>query len=157
MTAFSFSDIRNALPHRYPISLVDRVVTLVPGESLRAIKCITGNEPCYALLANAVPADACAYPQTLMLESFLQAAGLFFVHSVPLPEALENCVMLFGSLTGCRFHRGALPGDVLEHRVRMDRVLSDSAILSGASYVDDELALECDQAVVAIRGRHVLE
>jgi len=152
----SFNDIRNRLPHRFPIALVDRVLEIIPGQSLHAIKCITGNEPCFSGLKNGVPHAACAYPQTLMIESFLQAAGLFFVSSVELSANTENVVMLFGSLSNCVFHAGVYPGDVLEHHVSVERMLSDSAILTGYSTVDGRTVVEFGQAVVAIRPKQLL-
>jgi 3-hydroxyacyl-[acyl-carrier-protein] dehydratase len=42
---FEVTQIRELLPHRYPFLLVDRVLSLVPGKSVRAIKNVTINEP----------------------------------------------------------------------------------------------------------------
>ena len=38
-------EIRNRLPHRYPFLLVDRVVSVVPGERIEAYKNLSINEP----------------------------------------------------------------------------------------------------------------
>jgi 3-hydroxyacyl-[acyl-carrier-protein] dehydratase len=153
---FTHAEIRGLLPHRFPILLVDRVLDVVPGRSLRAIKCVTANEPCFERVGDAADEAACAYPATLLLESFLQAAGLFFVCSVDLPQAAADSVMLFGSLGRCTFLRPVMPGEVVEHRVSPERMLSDSGVLSGASFVGDECVAEFEQAIVAIRPRAVM-
>ena len=44
-TKFNLGDIQKILPHRYPLLLVDRIIEIVPGESIIAIKNITFNEP----------------------------------------------------------------------------------------------------------------
>lgn len=156
MTALNFAEIRDLLPHRFPISMVDRVHSMEPGYSLIASKCITSNEPCYRTLRDGVPQRQCAYPQSLLIESFLQAAGLLFLCSVVLPGDPTEYVMLFGSITECEFPGDAFPGDQVEHRVRTDRVLTDSAILTGESWVGDQMIARYGQAVVAIRPSRVL-
>ena len=44
-TEFSLTDIQTILPHRYPLLLIDRIIEIIPGESITAIKNITFNEP----------------------------------------------------------------------------------------------------------------
>lgn len=152
----SQAEIRALLPHRFPILLVDRVTELVPRVSLRAVKCVTANEPCYQRLADGSPPRAFEYPPSLLLESFLQAAALFFAQSAPQPQAAAESVMIFGALSGCRFLRPVLPGEVLEHRVRPQRLFSDGAVLAGSSWVGDVQAADFAEAVVAVRPRKVM-
>lgn len=153
----TFADIRDILPHRFPISMVDRVLEMKPGQSLTAVKCVTGNEPCFMLLRDGTPYERCFYPQSLLIESFLQAAGLLFIYSVEFSCAPSDSVMLFGSISNCEFSGSALPGDRVEHRVRTERLLSDSAILTGESLVDGLVIARFGQAVVAIRPKAALE
>ena len=108
--SLSFSDIRKILPHRFPVALVDRVLELVPNKSLRAIKCVTANEPCFATVGEDASGDAYVYPQSLMIESFLQAAGIFLIASMDAPQTAQKMVLLFGSLSDCVFHDCAQPG-----------------------------------------------
>ena len=44
-TEFSLTDIKTILPHRYPLLLIDRIIKIIPGESITSIKNITFNEP----------------------------------------------------------------------------------------------------------------
>lgn len=149
-------DIKRVLPHRFPMLLVDRVVEVVPGQRLTARKAITANEPWYAALGDAGAPEAHAYPQALLIESWGQAAGLLAAWDQRNPDVLAGQVMLFGSMTGVRFHRPVLPGDVLEHRVRAVRRLSDAAIFEGESFVGSSIALEVERVVMALRPADVL-
>lgn len=152
----SLSQIRGILPHRFPVALVDRVLELTPHASLRAIKCVTANEPCFATLAEDAPDAACVYPQTLMIESFLQAAGIFLTRSLQQEAAGEPAVLLFGSLSDCVFHDSARPGDTLEHFVKLERMLGDSALVSGHASIGGRIVMELGQAVVVLRPARAL-
>src|SRR4051812_42656497 len=60
------------LPHRYPMLLVDKVLDLVDGQEVTAVKAISVNEPWYAWAGS----GGFAYPQLLLVESFAQTAGI---------------------------------------------------------------------------------
>ncbi|MFI6641755.1 3-hydroxyacyl-ACP dehydratase FabZ family protein [Streptomyces sp. NPDC050504] len=135
------------LPHRYPMLLVDRVLELVPGESIRAIKSVTLNEPWYAGLSEAPDFDY-AYPQTLLVESWGQTAGLL---ASAVAEAPVGQVMLFGSVADAEFHLPVLPGDTVEHRVRISRSLTDSVIFEGSCHRGDETVMTVTRMVMAFR------
>jgi 3-hydroxyacyl-[acyl-carrier-protein] dehydratase len=134
--------IRDLLPHRYPMLLVDRVLDAEPSVSLTAVKAITVNEPCFA------DGGDLAYPEVLMMESWGQAAGVL----VLLGEELGDRVMLFGSMSGVDIHRRVRPGDVLEHRVRIFRALADTVIFEGDCKVAGEPVMTVTRMVMAFRG-----
>ena len=60
------------LPHRYPFLLVDRVLECVPGESIRAVKNVTFNEPHFT---GHFP-DRPVMPGVMILEALAQCAGI---------------------------------------------------------------------------------
>ncbi|MFI6849633.1 beta-hydroxyacyl-ACP dehydratase [Kitasatospora sp. NBC_00085] len=142
-------EIRRALPHRFPMLLVDRVLEVAPGERITAIKAVTCNEPWYRDL----PEEAAdfAYPQVLLMESWCQAAGLLATWEAPNPDVLTGQVMLFGAVTGLQYHRPVLPGDVLEHRATITRTLGDTLIIAGESLADGVPVLTVGSAVLAFR------
>ncbi|WP_441012544.1 3-hydroxyacyl-ACP dehydratase FabZ family protein, partial [Escherichia coli] len=113
-------EVASLLPHRYPMLLVDRITALDPGERITVVKTVTHNEPWYAGL---IPGRDLAYPASLLVESWGQAAGL--LASAAAPDARSQ-VMLFGSVSQAVFHRPVLPGDVVEHRITLSRSLGDS-------------------------------
>ncbi|GLW48124.1 3-hydroxyacyl-[acyl-carrier-protein] dehydratase FabZ [Streptomyces sp. NBRC 14336] len=137
------AQVAGVLPHRYPMLLVDRVTELVPGRSIRTLKAVTVNEPWYA----AAPAGA-AYPQALIVESWGQSAGLLALDGQAAPEGQ---VMLFGSVADAEFHHPVLPGDLLEHRVRVQRALTDSVVFEGSSHRGDDTVMTVSRMVMAFR------
>ena len=65
-------EIRNRLPHRYPFLLVDRVVSVAPGERILAYKNLSINEPFFDGHFPGKP----VIPGVLLLEAMAQAAGI---------------------------------------------------------------------------------
>ncbi|MEV4973976.1 3-hydroxyacyl-ACP dehydratase FabZ family protein [Streptomyces scopuliridis] len=147
-------EVERLLPHRFPLLLVDRVLDLVPGESITAAKAVTRNEQCYRRVG-AHTADACLeYPRALLIESWGQTAGILATWRTPgqEPDAREaDRVMLLGGLTGVTFHRPVLPGDVLHHRARLSRALSDTVIFEGETVCDGEVVMSVERMVMAFR------
>jgi 3-hydroxyacyl-[acyl-carrier-protein] dehydratase len=138
--------IRQILPHRYPILLVDRVDEVVPGERLVARKAVTAAESAYA-----APSAPAAYPLSLLLESWAQTAVLLACWDTPNPDVVTGKVELATGIRGVRIGAPVVPGDVLVHEARIVRALDDAMILSGTTTVDGELALGVDQFSVALR------
>lgn len=140
-------EIRRLLPHRYPMLLVDRVTDLVPARSVTATKAVTGNEPWFAGLP-AGPGPGPAYPEALLLESWCQAAGLLAVWH---RDSADKEIMLFGGVSDVTLHHPVYPGDVLEHRVRVVRMISDTMIFEGDSRCGDRVVVEVGRATLAMR------
>jgi 3-hydroxyacyl-[acyl-carrier-protein] dehydratase len=143
-------EIKAIIPHRYPILLVDRVDDVVPGEWLVARKAITAAEGCYR------DARDWAYPLSLLLESWAQAAVLLACWDTPNPDVVTGKVELATGIRGVRVAGHALPGDVLVHRVAVVRAVDDAVIVSGTTHVDDREVLSVDRFTVALRDLSVL-
>ena len=69
---FDIEEVRNRLPHRYPFLLVDRVVDLQPGKSIKAYKNLTANE---SFFEGHFPHQP-IMPGVLIIEALAQAAGV---------------------------------------------------------------------------------
>ncbi|MFI9382026.1 3-hydroxyacyl-ACP dehydratase FabZ family protein [Kutzneria sp. NPDC052558] len=145
------SELRRLLPHRYPILLVDRVLEVVPGERITTVKAVTCNEPWYADLGDEVTDEELAYPSTLLVESWAQSAGVLATLTVGGTEALHDKVMLLGSVSGVDFHGPVLPGDVVEHRIGLHRVMGETMIFQGESRVAGRTVVTVTNAVMAFR------
>nr|WP_303332600.1 3-hydroxyacyl-ACP dehydratase FabZ family protein [Streptomyces sp. NA02950] len=139
------------LPHRYPMLLVDRVVELVPGERVTAVKAVTLNEPWYAGIA---AGTGLAYPASLVVESWGQTAGL--LASAGAPET-RGQVMLFGSVADAEFHSPVHPGELIEHRVTVARSLGDSVIFEGESRCGGRPVMSVARMVMAFRPAGALK
>jgi 3-hydroxyacyl-[acyl-carrier-protein] dehydratase len=146
--------IKELLPQRYPILLLDRIDVIVPGERLKALKAVTVNEPWYQDLD---PSAGYAYPSVLLIESFGQAAGVLALTDPTQQEDLpDDIVMLFGSVTDFRFHAPVFPGCVVEHDVRIMRGISNTMMFEGESRVDGKVILDVARGVMALRPAEVL-
>jgi 3-hydroxyacyl-[acyl-carrier-protein] dehydratase len=141
--------IQRLLPHRAPMLLLDEVRGAVSGESLVAVKAVTAAEPCYEGL---VPGADDAYPPTMLIESWCQAAALLALLDTPNPDVLSGRVALFGGIAGLRFGPPVRPGDLLVHHTRLVRLFEDAAVLAGTAEVDGTPVLEVEQVVIAFRA-----
>jgi 3-hydroxyacyl-[acyl-carrier-protein] dehydratase len=96
------------MPHRYPAVLVDRVLDCVPGESIRALKNVTMNEPYFQGHFPGYP----VMPGVLILEALTQLSGALAVASgLATPHGAP--AMVFDGVDACRFKRQVVPGDQL--------------------------------------------
>lgn len=144
-----YAAILALLPVRPPMVLVDRVVSLVPGFSIVVEKAVTGAEPCFAGMAEDLPAQRYAFPRSLVLESFGQAAALLWLGSRPGPGG--RGLPMVGRVRHCLFQNSTFPGDVIRHSVRIDTVSGSNAFLSGASTVGDRTILSVGSLVAVER------
>jgi 3-hydroxyacyl-[acyl-carrier-protein] dehydratase len=145
------ADIRRILPHRHPILLVDRVLEIEPFKHIVAVKAISGSEPCYAELAEGLPAAAYAFPSSLLIESFAQAGVLLWLHSAALRGERLTGVLIFAAARDCTFHSAALPGDTLRHVVTLDRLVGDNAFLTGQTWAGDRLIASFGSLIGVLR------
>jgi 3-hydroxyacyl-[acyl-carrier-protein] dehydratase len=130
------------LPHRYPFLMIDRVLELVPGETIRAVKNVTFNEPHFTGHFPERP----VMPGVLILEALAQTAGvLVFATLNKVPNA--NTRFYFAGIDGCRFRRPVEPGDVLTLTAKVERQMKGIWRLSAAAYVGEA---EAAQAVLML-------
>ncbi len=102
-------EIRKYLPHRYPFLLVDRVVELVPGESIVAYKNVSVNEDFF----NGHFPDHPVMPSVLIVEAMAQAAGILgFKTMDKTPQ--DGSIYYFVGSDKVRFKRPVVPGDRLQ-------------------------------------------
>lgn len=150
------SEIKAVLPHRYPMLLVDHVRMVEPGVSLTAIKTVTCNEPWFQAIPEGSGLVEHAYPEVLLVESWCQAAGVLAAWDDRNADVITGEVMLFGSITGIKLFRPVFPGDVVEHRIRLVKALSDVSIFEGESVVGSSTVLEVGTVVMARRHANAL-
>ena len=131
--------ILKQLPHRYPILLVDRVIEIVPGERIKAIKNVTINEPFFQGHFPGRP----VMPGVMMLEALAQAAALLAFETMG-NAADENSVYYFVGIDGARFKRPVEPGDQLFLDVFMDRNKGGIYKFKARAMVGEELAVEAE-------------
>jgi len=131
--------ILKKLPHRYPILLVDRVLSVEEGKKIRALKNVTINEPYFVGHFPHRP----VMPGVLMLEAMAQTAALLSF-STPGSGPSENSVIYFAGIDGARFKRPVEPGDQLVIEVELVRAKAGIYKYKGTARVGDELACEAE-------------
>jgi 3-hydroxyacyl-[acyl-carrier-protein] dehydratase len=131
--------ILKQLPHRYPILLVDRVLELEKGKSIKALKNVTINEPFFVGHFPHRP----VMPGVLMLEAMAQTAALLsFATMGVTPD--DKTVYYFAGIDAARFKRPVEPGDQLVMDVTLGRMKSGIFKFHGVARVGEELACEAE-------------
>ncbi len=133
---WGIKEIERALPHRYPFLLIDRVLELVPRESVLAIKNISVSEP---VLQGHFPGSP-IYPGVMTVEGLAQAAGILSYVS---PEKGISS-MLLTEVQNARFRRQIIPGDTITYSVRLLKSRGKFFWFSGEARVGNEVAVECE-------------
>ena len=109
-------NILKQLPHRYPFLLVDRVLECRPGESIRALKNVTYNEPFFAGHFPARP----VMPGVMIIEALAQTAGILaFVTTDTVPN--KESRFYFVGIDKARFRKPVVPGDQLLLSAQLER------------------------------------
>ena len=108
--------ILERLPHRYPFLLVDRVLECRPGESIRALKNVTFNEPFFPGHFPARP----VMPGVMIIEALAQTAGILaFVTAGIIPN--DTTRFYFVGIDKARFRKPVEPGDQLIMTAQLER------------------------------------
>jgi len=131
--------ILKQLPHRYPILLVDRVLAVEPGKSIRALKNVSINEPQFAGHFPHRP----VFPGVFMLEAMAQSAALLAFSTLGVTPD-DNTVYYFAGIDGARFKRPVEPGDQLVMYVTLERMKAGIFKFKGVARVGDEVACEAE-------------
>ena len=131
--------ILKQLPHRYPFLLVDRVLALDKGKTIRALKNVTINEPFFAGHFPHRP----VMPGVLMLEALAQAAALLAFDALD-TSPTDEMVYYFAGIDGARFKRPVEPGDQLILEVELLRMKAGIFKFKARALVGQALAVEAE-------------
>jgi 3-hydroxyacyl-[acyl-carrier-protein] dehydratase len=131
--------ILQKLPHRYPFLLVDRVLEIEKGKSIKALKNVTINEPFFVGHFPHRP----VMPGVLMLEAMAQTAALLSFATLGITLD-EKTVYYFAGIDAARFKRPVEPGDQLVMDVTLGRAKSGIFKFHGVARVGEELACEAE-------------
>jgi 3-hydroxyacyl-[acyl-carrier-protein] dehydratase len=139
MKSLDINQIKQYLPHRYPLLLVDRVLDWESGKQIRAIKNVSVNEEFF----NGHFPNKPVMPGVLMIEALAQTAALLaFLTIGQKPD--ENAVVYFVGIDGARFKRPVEPGDQLVMEVFLDRARAGIYKFKGVTRVGAEVACEAE-------------
>jgi 3-hydroxyacyl-[acyl-carrier-protein] dehydratase len=138
VTQLDIKRVMAALPHRYPMLLVDRVERLDVDRSITAIKAVTINEGFFQGHFPGRP----IMPGVLIVEALAQAAGVLAVESLGL--AGSGKLVYFMAIDEAKFRKPVEPGVLL--RLEVDFVQKRSSVckFAGRALIDGQLAAQAN-------------
>ena len=136
---FDIRKILDTLPHRYPFILVDKVISLVPNETITAIKNVTINEEFFVGHFPNYP----VMPGVLIIEALAQTAGILSFKSMN-ETADDNTLYFFVGIDNCRFKKPVVPGDVLNLTVSIEKIRGGVWKYNAIATVEDNTCAQAE-------------
>jgi 3-hydroxyacyl-[acyl-carrier-protein] dehydratase len=135
-TALDIDGILARLPHRYPFLMIDRVLEVVPGKAIVAVKNVSANE---AYFAGHFPGHP-VMPGVLILEALAQAGGVLAYESAAAEERIW--ILYLVGIEETRFKQTVRPGDRLTLRVELVKRKRNLWRFAAVAEVDGKLVAE---------------
>lgn len=144
--AMDIGKIRQLLPHRYPMLLVDKVIS-ISEHSIVAVKNVTVGEPFFQ---GHFPAEP-VMPGVLLIEAMAQTGGLLVLHDKQNPEAYST---YFLHIDGVKFRQKVVPGDTLIFRVEIVAPLRHSiGTMQGYAFIGENCVAEATFTAQVINNK----
>ncbi len=128
-------EIMEALPHRFPFLLVDRIVDIEEGKRIVGIKNVTINE---AFFQGHFPGNP-IMPGVLIIEAMAQVSGVLAYKS-----GMSGKATYFLSIEKAKFRKPVFPGDQLRMEINVLRGRQTIWRFEGKAYVEDKLVAEAE-------------
>jgi len=135
---FDIQKIMNLLPHRYPFIMIDRILELVPGEKVVALKNVTINEPFFQ---GHFPGNP-IMPGVLIIEAMGQAGAVLAAKS--LSGEQQDSFIYFMSMDKVKFRQPVVPGDQIIFEMRFLKKRAKVFKMSGVALVDGKRVAEAE-------------
>ncbi|MBI4906487.1 MAG: 3-hydroxyacyl-ACP dehydratase FabZ [Acidobacteria bacterium] len=136
MPILDIMGIREILPHRYPMLLVDRIVEMDP-DRIVGYKNVTANEPFFIGHFPQYP----VMPGVLIVEAMAQVAGVLILKDIP---DSKNRPVLLASINEAKFRKQVVPGDQLRIEMKVIKRRSHLAVMSGEASVDGNVVAQAE-------------
>ena len=138
--------IRELLPHRYPMQLVDKVIELGPNYIV-GVKNVTSNEPFFQ---GHFPQEP-VMPGVLMVEAMAQCGGLLVLNTLEEPERWSTYFM---KIDDVKFRHKIVPGDTLLFKVELQHpVRHGVSSMRGYMFVGDLVVAEATFTAQIVKNK----
>jgi 3-hydroxyacyl-[acyl-carrier-protein] dehydratase len=134
MPVLDIQAIRDILPHRYPMLLVDRIVEM-EAERIVGIKNVTTNEPFF----DGHFPDYPVMPGVIIIESMAQVAGVLVLSTIP---DRKSKLVLLATIEEAKFRKPVRPGDQLRIEMILSKRKANIAKMHGTASVDGTVVAE---------------
>lgn len=136
MSLMDILQIKEIIPHRYPMLLIDRVEELMEGQRIMAKKNVTINEPFFQ---GHFPHEP-VMPGVLIVEAMAQAGA---VALLSLPQ-FKGKTAYFGGIDKAKFRKKVTPGDTLILEVEILKIKANAGLGKGIARVDGKKVAEAE-------------
>ncbi len=136
--SLDIAGVLKALPHRYPLLLVDRVVSMEPGERIHAVKAVSFNEEYFQGHFPSRP----IMPGVLQVEAMAQAAAILGIETLGL--AGSGKLVYFMGIENAKFRAPVEPGCLLDLHVEFIQKRSRVYKFSGTASVEGKTTCDCE-------------
>lgn len=141
LEAADIQQILNALPHRYPFLLVDRIRDIEGDRKGVGIKNVTINEPHFMGHFPGKP----IMPGVLIIEALAQTAGAITIFAQKSANPAANpASVFFMTIDNCKFRKPVVPGDQLELHVELIKRRGPASRFTGKAFVDGQMVAEAE-------------
>ncbi|MBO4864572.1 MAG: 3-hydroxyacyl-ACP dehydratase FabZ [Eubacterium sp.] len=130
------NQIREIIPHRYPMQLIDKITDFVPGEWAEGIKCVSVNE---SFFQGHFPQEH-VMPGVLIVEALAQTGAVAILSD----EEFKGKIALFGGIKNARFRRPVRPGDVLNLKTEITERKGPLGFGKGVATVDGKVVCQAE-------------
>ena len=135
---YDIQGIMELLAHRYPFLLIDRVIKVVPGDKITALKNVTVNEPFFQGHFPGRP----IMPGVFIIEAMAQAGGILAYLTGSVEQ--RNRLIYFMGMDKVRFRKPVVPGDQIIIEAKIIKFRSKAAKMSGIATVDNQMVAEAE-------------
>lgn len=138
--------IKQLLPHRYPMQLVDKIIELGPN-SIIGVKNITSNE---TFFLGHFP-DEPVMPGVLQIEAIAQCGGLLVLNQLEEPDKWSTYFM---KIDNVKFRKKVVPGDTLLFKVELIQpVRHGISTMKGYAFVGDQIVSEATFTAQIVKNK----